>query len=280
MIFLGSMESIMAESKWVTELVQRARNADWPVNDTNSGHYRIIPPVGQIIILPRTSSDYRAERNAKADFKRAGIDLAERAAASRKQRRAAQNIRLDREKNERALKEAMMKMSEDKVNGLLVKDRHRAQVPTVKPDVTQVLPDGDEVLLEDGSILYQCMLTKNGKFCGKTFDKGTSLRVHRIHHFRSKSSYQRDRKEDGKFVTPVPPPVATPLPPEPKSIEPTYVARTELETRISAIEKAVNAGLMSEQAVMTHKEAFLDMVTLQEAIAKDLRELYKAIYGE
>ena len=56
------------------ELRQEAQRQGWRVNVTGSGHYRLLSPDGQtIVILQATPTDYRGMRNTISAMRRGGF---------------------------------------------------------------------------------------------------------------------------------------------------------------------------------------------------------------
>ena len=57
--------------KQIDELVKKlAKEAGWQVSRTKGGHTQLKPPVGEIIVVACTPSDWRAKRNTLARIKR------------------------------------------------------------------------------------------------------------------------------------------------------------------------------------------------------------------
>lgn len=63
--------------KQYDELVQAAWNAGWFVEKKKSGHFACYPEdeTKDIVVIPGTGSDHRGPANARAQFRRSGLNV-------------------------------------------------------------------------------------------------------------------------------------------------------------------------------------------------------------
>lgn len=62
------------KSSFLENLKKLAKNQNWKFEKTKNNHYKFYSPDGKyIIVVSGTPSDFRAQKKAYADFKRAGM---------------------------------------------------------------------------------------------------------------------------------------------------------------------------------------------------------------
>lgn len=61
----------MSLRREVQSLCETCMGHGWPVERTRKGHYKVVPPVGSIIVISSTPSDRRTIQNTRALIKRA-----------------------------------------------------------------------------------------------------------------------------------------------------------------------------------------------------------------
>lgn len=56
-------------------LLKAVKDAGWPIEQTKKGHHLIRPPSGPLILVSGTPSDWRGLKNARAQLRRAGVNV-------------------------------------------------------------------------------------------------------------------------------------------------------------------------------------------------------------
>lgn len=56
-------------------LLKQIRRAGWRVEQRSGCHYKVFPPTGPIIVISATPNGKRGVKNARADCRRAGLDV-------------------------------------------------------------------------------------------------------------------------------------------------------------------------------------------------------------
>lgn len=65
-----SVQELPRETK---SLVDLAKEQGWEHSRTSGGHHRLVSPLGRIVMMSGTPSDYRAVKNFRAQLKRSGL---------------------------------------------------------------------------------------------------------------------------------------------------------------------------------------------------------------
>lgn len=153
------------------ELLSRCEAVGWKVRPAGNGHTLILAHNGQGESFPSTTRSQQGFRNALQWCKRNGLlDLEANLETKHKQ-----------DRQERLKKGQLVSMpstvtNREYINGVKVSERAPAMVVTPLTK-GRVVPTkvADELLLEDGTITYQC----NHDECYKTFPSAISVRAHR-----------------------------------------------------------------------------------------------------
>lgn len=205
---------------WTHELKARCEGVGWTVTLGKGGHYKVRTPDGRGFSFPSTPGDVRGERNALAVARRHGLDKLEerkkRAAEAERLRRIARDRQsilgeafadaIEKQVTKEEIEEMTNKTNVDtslgEVDGVKIVEVAQATHITPISNGPRPLADGEELLLEDGRVVYRCAKpaatvmdpTAQG-ICHRIFDTAGSLKAHISFHSRKTLPGERRKRE-------------------------------------------------------------------------------------
>ena len=187
-----------SKTSWIEDLVKRCAAVGWEVTYAAGGHRRIKTHKGKVFQIASTPGDVHSQKNAERAAARHGLEALEEKMALQREKERLERIEADRA-NGVDWKEEEKKIEEHKertkhgfaVGGVLIVDVVQAYGGHPRnPDQMLPIEHGEELLLEDESVIYRCShpVTLNDKEqpCGRQFEATGSLRSHIAWHARRK----------------------------------------------------------------------------------------------
>ena len=194
---------------WTYELKARCEAVGWTVTLGKGGHYKVRTHNGRGFTFPSTPGDVRSERNALAEARRHGLDKLEerkkRAAEAERLRRIARDRQsiigealadaIEKQVTKEEIEEMTDKDNADtslgEVDGVKIVEVAQAKHTTPISKGPRPLAGGEELLLEDGRVVYRCakpaatvMNPMAQGICHRIFDTVGSLKAHISYHSR------------------------------------------------------------------------------------------------
>lgn len=201
-----------SKTSWIEDLVKRCAAVGWEVTYAAGGHRRIKTHKGKVFQIASTPGDVHSQKNAERAAARHGLEALEEKMALQREKERLERIEADRA-NGVDWKEEEKKIEEHKertkhgfaVGGVLIVDVVQAFGGHPRnPDQQLPIKHGEELLLEDESVIYRCShpVTLNDKErpCGRQFESTGSLRSHIAWHARQKSTAAEEVAELGKEI--------------------------------------------------------------------------------
>lgn len=183
------------------QLMERCEAVGWPVRRTGGGHFFIRAPNGAAESFPSTPDAGRGRgfRNAEAWCKRNGLLEAEANLSKKKDKNRMKRIEQSSNKiadiaTVRGNIDEVQSNNKDFINGVKIIERSQAKIETpITGGKAVPFKNISEVLLEDGSVVYQCDIC-----LVYTADSGISVRAHLGKHRPRNGAAQSPKKAISK----------------------------------------------------------------------------------
>lgn len=202
---------------WARTYARRAEKVGWDVKLTANGHYRVTTPSGDFKVYSASRSSRAVQRQVEGWFRSRGLDELEAKLKERDKRRRLKKhnsryptsdelvaassdyshikfseLQTYEDERVKSKEKDVISYTDDRgvARDVLVVERAPAMVQSPVMPEPRPMNGGQEVLLENGAVVYQCVKTAE---CRDTFPSALSLRSHISGHSRREN---RQAEED------------------------------------------------------------------------------------